>query len=39
VQWVNLSVAATLALVPVLVFAFVAREQLVQGFSMGAIEK
>lgn len=39
VQWVNMSVAATLALVPVLVFAFVAREQLVQGFSMGAIEK
>lgn len=39
VQWVNLSVAATMALVPVLLFAFVAREQLVQGFSMGAIEK
>jgi len=39
VQWVNMSVAATLALLPVLVFAFVAREELVQGFSMGAIEK
>jgi multiple sugar transport system permease protein len=39
VQWVHMSVAGTIALVPVLVFAFIAREQLVQGFSMGAIEK
>jgi len=39
VQWVNMSVAATIALAPVLLFAFVARDQLVQGFSMGAVEK
>lgn len=39
VQWVNMTVAATIALAPVLLFAFIAREQLVQGFSMGAIEK
>lgn len=39
VQWVNMSVAATIALAPVLVFAFVARDQLVRGFSMGAVEK
>ncbi|NHN47867.1 carbohydrate ABC transporter permease [Halostella sp. JP-L12] len=39
VQWVNMSVAATIALAPVLVFAFIARDQLVQGFSMGAVEK
>ncbi|PSP86402.1 carbohydrate ABC transporter permease [Halobacteriales archaeon QS_1_68_17] len=39
VQWVNMSVAGTIALVPVLVFAFVAREQLVSGFSMGAVQK
>lgn len=39
VQWVNMTVAATIALTPVLVFAFIAREQLIQGFSMGAIEK
>ena len=39
VQWVNMSVAATIALVPVLVFTFIARDQLVSGFSMGAIEK
>ncbi|MFB6081673.1 MAG: carbohydrate ABC transporter permease [Halanaeroarchaeum sp.] len=39
VQWVNMSVAATIALVPVLVFTFIARDQLVSGFSMGAVEK
>lgn len=39
VQWIHMSVAATIALVPVLVFAFVARDQLVRGFSMGAVEK
>lgn len=39
VQWINISVAGTIALVPVLLFAFVAREQLVRGFSMGAVGK
>ncbi|WP_458210380.1 carbohydrate ABC transporter permease [Haladaptatus sp. NG-SE-30] len=39
VQWVNMSVAGTIALLPVLVFAFVARDQLVRGFSMGGVEK
>ncbi|ELZ27975.1 binding-protein-dependent transporters inner membrane component [Halogeometricum pallidum JCM 14848] len=39
VQWINMSVAATIALAPVLVFAFVARQQLVRGFSMGAVGK
>lgn len=39
VEWVNMTVAGTIALVPVLVFAFVARDQLVRGFSMGAVEK
>lgn len=39
VQWINMSVGATIALVPVLVFAFVARQQLVRGFSMGAVGK
>ncbi|WP_266083157.1 carbohydrate ABC transporter permease [Haladaptatus caseinilyticus] len=39
VQWVHMSVAATIALVPVLVFSFVARDQLIRGFSMGAVEK
>lgn len=39
VQWVNMSVAGTIAMVPVLVFAFVARDQLVRGFSMGGVEK
>lgn len=39
IQWVNMSVGATIALVPVLLFAFVARQQLVRGFSMGAVGK
>ncbi|WP_227356521.1 carbohydrate ABC transporter permease [Haladaptatus salinisoli] len=39
VQWVNMSVAGTIALLPVLVFAFVARDHLVRGFSMGGVEK
>jgi multiple sugar transport system permease protein len=39
VQWINMSVAGTIALVPVLLFAFIARGQLVRGFSMGAVEK
>ncbi|WP_135305071.1 carbohydrate ABC transporter permease [Haloarcula amylovorans] len=39
VQWINMSVAATIALVPVLLFAFIARQQLVRGFSMGAVGK
>ena len=39
VQWIHMSVAATIALIPVLVFAFVARQQLVRGFSMGAVGK
>ena len=39
VQWINMSVAGTIALVPVLLFAFIAREQLVSGFSMGAVGK
>ena len=39
VQWINVSVAATILLVPVLVFAFIARQQLVRGFSMGAVGK
>ena len=39
VQWINMSVAGTIALAPVLLFAFVARDQLVSGFSMGAVEK
>lgn len=39
VQWILMSVAATIALIPVLVFAFVARQQLVRGFSMGAVGK
>lgn len=39
VQWVNMSVAGTIALAPVLLFAFIARAQLVSGFSMGAVEK
>ena len=39
VQWINMSVAATIALAPVLVFAFMARQQLVRGFSMGAVGK
>jgi len=39
VQWINMSVGATIALVPVLLFAFVARQQLVRGFSMGAVGK
>lgn len=39
VQWINMSVGATIALAPVLLFAFVAREQLVRGFSMGAVGK
>lgn len=39
VQWVNMSVAGTIALAPVLVFAFIARTHLVSGFSMGAVEK
>lgn len=39
IQWINMSVGATIALVPVLLFAFVARQQLVRGFSMGAVGK
>ena len=39
VQWINMSVGATIVLVPVLLFAFVARQQLVRGFSMGAVGK
>ncbi|WP_222914834.1 carbohydrate ABC transporter permease [Natrinema sp. SYSU A 869] len=39
VQWINVSVAGTIALVPVLLFAFVARQELVRGFSMGAVGK
>ncbi len=39
VEWINMSVAGTIALVPVLLFAFVMREQLVRGFSMGAVGK
>jgi multiple sugar transport system permease protein len=39
VQWIHMSVAGTIALAPVLLFAFVARGHLVSGFSMGAVEK
>ncbi|PCR88826.1 carbohydrate ABC transporter permease [Natrinema ejinorense] len=39
IQWINMSVGATIVLLPVLVFAFVARQQLVRGFSMGAVGK
>lgn len=39
VQWINVSVAGTIALIPVLLFAFVARQELVRGFSMGAVGK
>jgi len=39
VQWINMSVGATIALIPVLLFAFIERQQLVRGFSMGAVGK
>ncbi|MFC7009923.1 carbohydrate ABC transporter permease [Halalkalicoccus salilacus] len=39
IQWINMAVGATIALAPVLVFAFIARQQLVRGFSMGAVGK
>lgn len=39
VQWINMTVGATIALAPVLVFAFIARQELVRGFSMGAVGK
>jgi multiple sugar transport system permease protein len=39
VQWINMAVGGTIALLPVLLFAFIAREQLVRGFSMGAVGK
>lgn len=39
VQWINMSVAGTIAMIPVLMFAFFAREQLIRGFSMGAVGK
>lgn len=39
IQWINMSVGGTIALIPVLVFAFIARQQLVRGFSMGAVGK
>lgn len=39
VQWEQLTVASTIAMAPVLVFAFVVREQLIRGFSMGAVDQ
>jgi multiple sugar transport system permease protein len=39
VQWINMAVGGTIALLPVLLFTFIAREQLVRGFSMGAVGK
>lgn len=39
VEWINMAVGATIALAPVLLFAFIARQQLVRGFSMGAVGK
>lgn len=38
VQWELLTVAGTIAMAPVLVFAFLVREELLRGFTMGAVE-
>lgn len=37
VQWEMLSVASTIAMVPVIVFAFIVRKELIRGFTMGAV--
>lgn len=39
VQWEMLTVAGTIAMLPVLVFAFWVREDLIRGFSMGAVDQ
>lgn len=38
IAWELLTVASTIALIPVVVFAFVVRDELVRGFTMGAVE-
>lgn len=38
VEWELLTVAGTIAMAPVLVFAFLVREELLRGFTMGAVE-
>jgi multiple sugar transport system permease protein len=38
VEWELLTVAGTIAMAPVLLFAFLVREQLLRGFTMGAVE-
>ncbi|MDJ1433197.1 carbohydrate ABC transporter permease [Halostagnicola sp. A-GB9-2] len=35
IQWELISVAGTIAMIPVLIFAFIVRDELVRGFSMG----
>lgn len=39
VQWDMLTVAGTIAMLPVLVFAFWVRDDLIRGFSMGAVDQ
>ncbi len=38
VQWELLTVASTLAMAPVVAFAFLVRDQLIRGFTMGAVK-
>lgn len=38
VEWELLTVAGTIAMAPVLLFAFLVRDQLLRGFTMGAVE-
>lgn len=38
IQWELLTVAGTIAMAPVLVFAFLVREKLLRGFTMGAVQ-
>lgn len=38
VEWGLLTVAGTIAMAPVLLFAFLVRDQLLRGFTMGAVE-
>ena len=39
IEWVYISVLGTIAIIPIVVFAFSARDELIRGFSMGAVDK
>jgi len=39
VEWIMISVLGTISIIPVIAFSFLARDELIRGFSMGTVDK